>query len=113
LETIRFHDFSCNWDRFSNPEDIRFRQNGNKTDGCYSFTVLTSRYKSITTPVHDPIQNIEFPNYSHVEVRELFEGESILFEPPKNRKKKKSRKSKRLKYRQNILNNLIIELESE
>ncbi len=112
LETIRFPDFSCNWNRFSNIEDIHFRQNSKKTDGCYSFTVLYSRYKSFATPVHDPIQSLDFPNYSHVEVRELFDGESVLFEPPKNRKKKKSRKSKRLEYRQNILNHLIIELES-
>lgn len=113
LETIRFPDFSCNWDRFSNPEDIHYRLNGKKTDGCYSFTVLTSRFKSFATPVHDPIEEPDFSNYSHVEVRELFEDESILIEPPKNRKKKKSRKSKRLEYRQNMLNNLLIELECE
>jgi len=79
LETIRFPDFSCNWNRFSKPEHIRYRKNGKKTDGCYSFTVQVSRYKSVATPVHDPINDRFFPNYAHVEVRELFDGEDIFF----------------------------------
>ena len=111
VNSIRFPDFSCNWGRFSKPVHVRFRKNGNMTDGCYSFTVLTSRYKGIATPVHDPIDDESFPNYSHVEVRELYEGEDILFEPPKNRKKKKSSKGKRLEYRKYLLNNIEIELE--
>jgi hypothetical protein len=109
--SIRFPDFSCNWGRFSEPVYIRFRKNGNMTDGCYSFTVQTSRYKRIATPVHDAIDDEFFPNYSHVEVRELYEGEDILFEPPKNRKKKKSSKGRRLEYRKNLLNNVEIEIE--
>lgn len=82
------------------------------TDGCYSLTVLVSRYKEIATPIHDPIHDREFPNYAHVEVRGLFEGEGIYFEPPKNRKKSKaaSSKQRRLEYRQNIVNNLFVEL---
>ena len=111
LENIRFPDFSCNWSKFSKPEYIRYRQNGKKTDGCYSFTVEIARFKGFATPVHDPIHDKHFPNYSHVEVRILYDGEDVLYEPPKNRKKKKSRKSKRLEYRQNILNNLLIEIE--
>jgi len=111
VNSIRFPDFSCNWGRFSKPDHVRFRKNGNMTDGCYSFTVLTSRYKKIATPVHDPIDDKFFPNYSHIEVRELYEGESVLFEPPKNRKKKKSSKARRLEYRKNLLNNIEIELE--
>ncbi len=114
LETIRFPDFSCNWSRFSKLRHVRLRKNGKKTDGCYSFTVKVSRYKSFATPVHDPISDRIFPNYSHVEVRELFEGEDILYEPPKNRKKKsKKRKSIRMEYRQNLLNNKFIELSPE
>ena len=79
-ENVRFPDFSCNWSRFSNPEDIRFRKNGLTTDGCYAFSVETSRYNNIATPVHDPMQENGSENYAHVEVRELFEGEEVLFE---------------------------------
>ncbi|MDA2918057.1 hypothetical protein MYX76_00940 [Desulfobacterota bacterium AH_259_B03_O07] len=111
LETVRFPDFSCDWSRFSKPGHIRYRINGSMTDGCYSFTVLTSRYKEIATPVHDPISDDKFPNYAHVEVRELSEGESIYFEPPKNRKRRTgSSKQRRLEYRQNMVNNLFIDL---
>ncbi len=113
LETIRFPDFSCNWSRFSNPEHVRYRENGKMTDGCYSFTVEISRYKKIATPVHDPIDDKKYPNYAHVEIRELLPNEDILFEPPKNRySRAKTRKSLRLEYRQNLLNNIRIELES-
>ncbi|MCP4137356.1 MAG: hypothetical protein GY754_40690 [bacterium] len=111
LNTIRFPDFSCNWDRFSKPDHIHYRENGNRNDGCYSFTVEISRYKKIATPVHDPIKE-PLENYSHAEIRQLKEDENILFEPPKNRKlKSKTLKSKRLEYRQNIINNLLIEIE--
>ena len=60
--TIGFPDISCNWGRFSNPEDVRLRPNGKNTDGCYSFTVETSRYKNIATPVHDTINESEYEN---------------------------------------------------
>ena len=115
LESIRFPDFSCNWSLFSYPKDVRYRKNGNLTDGCYSFLVNTARYKKYATPVHDPIFDKKCPNYSHVEVRELRDGEDILTEPPKGRSKKKSKlaKSQRLEYRQNLLLNSIIELNIE
>lgn len=116
LETIRFPDFSCNWDQFSSPEDIRFRKNGKYTDGCYSFTVETSRFENIATPVHDPLKIDDYENYAHVEVREIYEdqGEDIYFEPPKGRKRSsKKRKDLRQKYRQNIVNNLNIEISPE
>lgn len=113
LNTIRFPDFSCNWSRFSKPFHVRYRENGNKNDGCYSFTVDTSRYKNIATPVHDPILK-PFENYSHVEVRLLKENEDIFSEPEKGRNmKSKTAKSKRLEYRQNIVNNLTIEITPE
>lgn len=112
VETIRFPDFSCNWSRFSEPKDVKYRENGSKKDGCYSILVRISRYKSYATPVHDPLtQPLE--NYSHIEVRELYDGESVYFEPTKNRKKKKSGKDRRLEYRQNILNNLNIVLKAK
>ena len=111
VETIRFPDFSCNWGRYSYPEDVRIRKNGKSTDGCYSFNVKTSRYKKIATPVHDPIKDFEYENYSHVEVRELYGNEDILYEPPKYRKKKSSKK-RRLEYRKNLSLNATIELEA-
>lgn len=109
VNSINFPDFSCNWSRFSEPTDIRKRENAEITDGCYSFTVEITRYKEMATPCHDPVED----NYAHVEVRQLKENESVYFEPPKGRKLKSNTwsKSKRLEYRQNIINNLIIELE--
>ena len=113
LENIRFSDFFCNWSSFSKPEYLCYRQNGKITDGCYSFTVEIARFKGFATPVHDPINDKHFPNYFYVEVRILYDGEDILYEPSRNRKsgKSKIKKSKRMEYRQNILNNLIIEIE--
>lgn len=112
-ETIRFPDFSCNWNRFSLPYHVRFRINGNMQDGCYSFIVETARYLKMANVVHDPIDDPEYPNYSHIEVRRLKENEDIDFEPPKGRKWKSgsTKLSKKMKYRQNIKNNLKIELE--
>ena len=109
LESIRFPDFSCNWSRFSAPHHVRYRQNGDMTDGCYSFSVETARYKNLANVVHDPVDDIEYPNYAHVEVRRLMGGESVDFEPPKGRKWKNA-KSLKLEYRQNLLNNHRIEL---
>ena len=92
---------------------MRFRPYGKNTDGCYSITVEISRYRKIATPVHDPIQNQDYENYSHTEIRELEDGEDINIEPPKGRKKRnKTRQSLRLDYRHNILNNLKIELDA-
>ncbi len=107
--SISFPDFSCNWSRFSERTQIRERENGRPTDGCYSFNVEVSRYKKMATPCHDPLSS----NYSHTEVRQLEDTEDIYFEPPKGRKLKSGTwsKSKRLEYRQNIVNNLILEIE--
>jgi hypothetical protein len=111
LETIKFPDVSCNWGKLSDPQDIRIRKNGRKTDGCYSFSVLTSRFKKIATPVHDPIDDCVYPNYAHVEVRALYANEDILHEPPKGRKIKPN--SNKLIYRQNIKNSLTIECKPQ
>lgn len=112
-ESIRFPDFSCNWSRFSKPIHVRFRENGSLDDGCYSFTVETARYEEMANVVHDPIDDPEYPNYSHVEVRRLKEGENINIEPPKGRQWKsgKTRLSAKMRYRQNIKNNLLVEIE--
>jgi len=109
-ETVKFPDFSCNWNRYSEPVDVRYRLNGRKTDGCYSFNVTTARYKKIATPVHDPIDHPEYPNYSHTEIRVCRETDPPNFVPPKNRKLKS--KSKKLAYRENMVNNLSIEIKA-
>ncbi|MBF0539755.1 MAG: hypothetical protein HQL03_16050 [Nitrospirae bacterium] len=103
LETIRFPDVSFNWSKFSEPKDIVYRKNGKPTDGCYSITVETSRFENIATPVHDPINDDDNPNYAHVEVRVLKDGEDFNFEPSKGRKLNSN--AKKLRYRQNILKN--------
>ena len=111
VETIRFPDVSCNWSKFSIAEDIKHRENGHKTDGCYSFSVSVSRYNKMATPVHDPTSDAFYPNYAHVELRVLYDGEDLLFEPPKGRELKA--KSKRFEYRQNINHFLQIECRAE
>lgn len=116
VNTIRFPDFSCNWSRFSKPEDIKRRTNGLPTDGCYSFTVSVARYKEMATTCHDPNPPTDPTNYSHVEVRQLMTGEGINYEPPKNRKLNKEKQgwspSQRFEYRQNIVFHLQREFES-
>lgn len=115
VNSVRFPDFSCNWSRFSLPKDIRKRENSDPTDGCYSFTVKVSQYRKMATPCHDPLilSDMLKSNYAHVEVRQLRSDETICFEPPKGRKLKTDNwsRSKRLMYRQNIINNLITEIK--
>jgi hypothetical protein len=112
--SIRFPDFSCNWERFSRPKDVKKRAGGLKTDGCYSFRIETSRYNKMATTCHDP-NPIEDPkNYAHVEVRQLLPTENVFDEPPKKRELKKEKEgwspSLKLQYRQNIVFNLTIEI---
>ncbi len=111
-ETIRFPDFSCNWAKFSTPEDVRHRRNGQVTDGCYSFSVEVARFNGMATPVHDPLDDEEYPNYSHVEVRALRQCEGPLTHIPPRDRKLGGSKGKKLEYRQNIVNNLFIEIEA-
>lgn len=109
--SIRFPDFSCNWSRFSKSEDIRKREHGKPTDGCFSFSVENSRYKKMATPCHDPV----FRMYAHTEIRQLRLDENIFYQPPKKRKLDKLEhgwsRSQRLEYRMNIVNNLVREIE--
>jgi hypothetical protein len=112
VDTIRFPDFLCNWSRFSSPKDIREREGGRPTDGCFSVAVETARYKKMATTCHEPLEN----NYSHSEVRQLHPNEDIFTEPPKGRKLEKERdgwaRKDRLAYRQNLTNNLTVELDA-
>ena len=112
LGAISSPDLSCNWCKFSEPKDVlfTFRRNAKQNDGCYSFTVEASRYENMATPVHDPVLGDDkiCPNYAHVEVRALREGEDVLSEPPKKSRKLKPN-SKKLEYRQNLRKCLKIE----
>lgn len=104
-DSIKFPDFSCNWERFSKPEDVRRRTGGLDTDGCYAFTVGTARFKGMATACHDPISG----NYAHVEVRVLRSGQSVYDEPPKGQRI--NSKAKKLEYRKNIVDNLELLIE--
>ncbi len=108
LETIKFPDVSCNWSRFSKPWDIWYRENGNIKDGCYSFSIRTSRFETIANPVHDPLSKPDYPdeNYSHVEIRVMGTEKNFNYEPPKF--KKLNSDSKKFAYRQNIQRKLRI-----
>lgn len=113
LETIKFPDISCNWERFSKPEDIWFRNKGSAKDGCYSITVEDSRFEKIATPVHDPIlrcSSDEIENYSHTEIRVLQEGKELTYEPEK--KRKLNNKQKKLEYRMHIREMYKVELKA-
>lgn len=112
VNVISFPDFSCNWSRFSKPEDIRSRERALPTDGCFSFTVRTARYENMATTCHEPLKN----NYSHSEVRQLSPIENVNTEPPRLRKLERERegwsKNKRYEYRWNLVNNLSVELDA-
>ena len=99
LQTIRFPDSSCNWSRFSRPSDVWFRENGASGDGCFAIRVEHARFESKATVAHDPLQS-PVENYSHSEIRELQEGESIYAVPPKNRKV--MNRTERQKYRAHL-----------
>jgi hypothetical protein len=107
-------DLSCNWSRFAIPSDIRHRQGGCASDGCYSITVRTARYRSLATPCHDPIQTADYENYAHVEIRWLQPGENVLDAPPHGRRSRggKMAKADRLAWRTNAVRNLTIELNA-
>jgi hypothetical protein len=114
VNTIRFPDLSSNWDRFSIPHDVRHRLPDCDKDGCYSFTVESARFESFATPCHHPIRRNPIDNYSHTEVRELAEGESLLSVPPRERKGRSKRaKELRSRWRTNLVNTLQIEFEPE
>jgi len=109
VNSIKFPDFSCNWSRLSEPEDIRDREKASPDDGCYSFSVEVSQFNKMATPCHDPFEN----NFSHTEIRQLKEDEDIDSEPPKKRKLKSNNwnKVEKLKYRSHILKNKKIEID--
>lgn len=114
VNTLRMPDLSCNWSRFSIAEDARKRMPGCEHDGCYAIAVSDVRYKEFATPAHDPLCGTEPENYSHVEIREVLEGESLLSSPPKGRKPSgKQRKVLRLEWRTHLVNQLQWQFEPD
>ncbi len=113
VETIQAPDLSCNFADLSQPADVRIRENGLQTDGCYRFSLATVRYECLANAVHAPLCGGEAENYSHCELRSLFTGESAEFEPiaKRERPKSKSHKRKRLGWRINLRNNIEIILQ--
>lgn len=109
--TIRLPDWSCNWDRFSKPEDVRMRDGGQATDGCLSITVEDVRFNNYATAVHDPICNEPIENYSHCEVRTVQQGGSVNAEPPRDGSKRG--KQERLAWRRHVRNKLQVVIEAE
>lgn len=109
-DSIRLPDWSCNWDRFSDPKDVRVRERGLATDGCLSISVGDVRYRGYATAVHDPLCDREIENYSHCEVRTVQEGDDVHTEPPENGKKRG--KEIRLAWRRHVRNKLQIVIEA-
>jgi hypothetical protein len=107
-------DLSCNWERFSVTSDVLHRPNGRETDGCYSLSVETARYRELATPCHDPINSPPLENYSHVEIRWLNSGESVASHPPHGRtpSRSKTAKAARLNWRTNAVRQIRIEFEA-
>jgi hypothetical protein len=114
VASFESRDLSCHWDRYAIPSDIRHRLGGRQSDGCYSITVETARFRELATPCHDPIEQLAYENYAHVEIRWLNPGESVEFTPPHGRKNRsgKSAKADRLAWRSNAVRHLRIELDA-
>jgi hypothetical protein len=108
--TLRLPDLSCNWGRFSLPEDVKVRERGLPTDGCMSISVEDVRYQDYATTVHDPICGSPIENYSHCELRTVQEGSDTSVEPPQNGSKRA--KKDRLAWRRHVRNRLKIEIEA-
>lgn len=114
LETIQAPDLSCNSADWSTPHDVKFRLNGLTTDGCYSFSLVDVRFDNLANAVHAPLCDEEPENYSHVELRSLFDGEAVTFEPDakRDRPKSKGAKKRRIAWRENLRLKLQIEVDA-
>ncbi len=113
VETLQAPDLSCNWADHSEPADVRYRERGEPTDGCYSFSLRDVRHDNLANAVHDPLCDCPVENYSHCELRTLKSDEDITYEPEKRRKHSKSatQKKRRLNWRINLRNALVVELK--
>ena len=79
-------DFSVNWSRFSRPSDVFLRPNSSPEAGCYSFSVLDARADGLGYPVHEPVEEGDYENYAHVEIRAAYQDANAGCVPPKRRK---------------------------
>ena len=115
VETLQSPALSCNTSLFSKPTDVRFRVNSTAGDGCYQFGIEAVRFNGMANAVHDPLCDCDRENYSHCELRSLRQGEAVTFEPPRGRKRGKGRqvKERRLAWRLNLRNSLVIVLDAE
>lgn len=113
--SLKLPDLSCNWDRYSHPEDVRFRKPGCEREGCYSFTVAAVRFESYANAIHDPTTVEGTENYAHVEIRPLRELDTFEVEIPHGQtlKDNKSAKKIRQRWRTNIANNHRVECDAE
>ena len=113
-ELIRLPDFSCNWSKFSEPEDVKYRKNGCITDGAFSISVSISKFENFAMPVHDPLCGEHPENYSHCEIRIIPVDLQSGKEPPKGFKPKSaSAKNKRKAWRRHIALNANIVVPAE
>jgi hypothetical protein len=117
--SFKFPDYggiSCNWCRFSKPEDVKKRSGGSSSDGCYSIKVEVARYNGRASTCHDPFPKLDPRNYSHMEIRQLSPTDNPDYEPPKTRRRLEKKdqnwsKSDRLAYRLFISQNVDREIE--
>lgn len=100
-------EYSCNWSRYSRPEDVKHRKNSNCSEGCYSLTVEVVKFGETAKPIHDPVEEADYENYAHVDVRWLKKDEGMDAMPEAGRRYPKSKKLK-MEYRNHIVNNLKI-----
>ena len=104
-ELFRLPDMSCNWSRFSQPIDVRYRKDGRVTDGALAIRVGEVKFDEFAIPVHDPLCNESPENYSHCEVRSIPGNLKAGDEPPKDAKKRKSssEKQRRAAWRRHLV----------
>ncbi len=102
-ELFQLPDISCNWRRFSEPIDVRFRENGRQTDGCAAIFVRDVCLDDFAVAVHDPLCNRQIENYSHCEIRLNPGGLGVDEEPPQ--KLGKGQRAKRNAWGKNLILN--------
>lgn len=105
IQVFAIPDMSCNWDRFSDPEDVFLLPQSKDTGGCFAVSVEDARFGGKFGVVHDPVCDdvSQSDNYAHTEVRMLNEADIEALEahtPIDPRRKYKSKsKQKKLEWR--------------
>lgn len=81
-DRIKLNGLSCNWDKYSEPEDLVYRKNGSPLDGCFAIPVsiiieeqqyTNGKFGPIAKPVHCPDDDELTPNFAHAEIRAIKE----------------------------------------